>query len=196
MPMTQGWLGGGLGQTILCGVVAAGIVNIVATFATPELLRPSAYDRISESLPENSLVVLPRAGPQTQVVPFQEPDMHLAVCRYDVSNGAVAANVVLPGSGWTLALYSPEGDNFYVMPGRDQRTTMINALLVQTGDDTALPPVGQRVRGPAPTYIQVPSATGLMVIRAPIKGESYHAEVEAVLARASCGRGRSRTPAG
>lgn len=184
--MTTGWLSGGLGTTVLCGAVAAGIVHIVATFATPELLRPLAYDRITEHLPVNKLVVFGQPEPGSQLVPYQEPDMHFALCRYDVSSGPVAARVVLPENGWTLTLYSTEGDNFYVMPGRDQRITTIDALLVTAGDEIAQPAVGQQPAAAGPTYIQVPSPTGLLVIRGPVKGESYQAEVETVLARASC----------
>lgn len=185
--MIGGWLDRGLARTLIGGLVAAGIVHILVTFATPELLRPHAFDRIVEQLPVNTLVVLGPPRPQAQLVPYQEPDMHFAVCSYDVSGGPVQARIVLPASGWTLALYSPGGENFYVMPGRDQRSTTINAVLVAGGDETALGPVDQR-RGPAaPTYVQVPAPTGLMVIRAPVRGESYRAEVEAVLSRATCG---------
>lgn len=193
--MTRGWLGGGLGTTLLCGVVAAGIVNILTTFTTPELM-PRAYDRITENLPANALVVLPRPGPQSQLLPYQDPDMHLAVCKYDLSAGPVTAKAVLPASGWTLALYAPDGNNFYVMPGRDQRTTTIDALLISAADDTPLVPIDQRTRAAAPTQIQVPATTGLLVIRAPLKGESYQAEVEAVLERASCGRAEPGASAG
>lgn len=188
--MNYGRLGSGLGTTFLAGLVAAGIVHILATFATPQFVRPSAFDRIAEHLPTNSLVVFGQPGPDSQLVPYQEPDTSFAICHYDISNGPVLANLVLPSGGWTLALYSPAGDNFYVLPGRDQRSTTISALLVPAGDEVALPPVIQRPRGAAPTYIQVPEPTGLLVIRAPLKGESYRAEVEAVLSRASCGPAR------
>lgn len=188
--MSYGRISSGLGTTLGAGLVAAGIVHILVTFATPQLLRPSAFDRIAEHLPTNSMVVLGQPGPDTQLVPYQEPDTSFAICYYDISNGPVLANLVLPSGGWTLALYSPAGDNFYVLPGRDQRSTAISALLVPAGNEAALPPVIQRPRGAAPTYIQVPEPTGLLVIRAPLRGESYRAEVEAVLARASCGPAR------
>lgn len=188
--MTRGWLGGGLGTTLIAGVVAAGIVHILATLATPELVRPHAFDRIAEHLPTNSLVVFGQPTPDSQLVPYQEPDTSFAICHYDVTNGPVSAQLVLPSSGWTLALYSPAGENFYVLPGRDQRNTSINALLVPAGNEAALPPVIQRPRVAAPTYIQVPAPTGLLVIRGPVRGESYRAEVEAILSRASCGPAR------
>lgn len=188
--MKRGWFAGGLGTTLLCGAVAAGIVHIVATFATPELLRPHAYDQIAEHLPANSLVVFGQPEPGSQLVPYQEPDMGFAICHYDVGSGPVSAQVVLPGSGWTLALYAPNGDNFYVLPGRDQRITTLNALLVPAGDEAALPPVIQRPRAAAPTYIQVPEETGLLIVRGPVRGESYRADVETALSRARCGPAR------
>ena len=191
--MSYGWRTGGFGTALLCGVVGAGIVHIVATFATPGLLRPNTYDRITEHLPANTLVVLGQPEADSQLIPYQEPDMQIAVCHYDVSGGPVSARVVLPSSGWTLALYSPAGDNFYVMPGRDQRVTMVNALLMlHQNEDAALPlSAGQTARN-APTYIDVPEPTGLMVIRGPVKGESYKDEVANILARASCGPAPNR----
>ena len=193
--MTRGWLSGGLGQAILCGIVAAGIVNIVATFATPVLVQPRAFDRVAEHLPVNQLVVLPQTGPQSQLLPYQQPDMQLAICNYDLSGGGVRARVVLPSSGWTLALYTPDGDNFYVLPGRDQRTTTVDALLVPAGGDLLVGLDRPTGGGPAPTYIQVPETTGLLMLRAPIKGESYRAEIAETLARASCGREKARVSA-
>src|SRR5690606_1491357 len=193
--MTRGWFDVGLGTTLLCGIVAAGIVHIVATFATPELVRPHAYDRIAEHLPTNSLVVFGQPEPDSQLVPYQEPDMGFAICRFDVGSGPVSAQVVLPGTGWMLALYAPNGDNFYVLPGRDERITSINALLVPAGDEVALPPVIQRPRAAAPTYIQVPAQTGLLVVRGPVRGESYRAEVEAALSRANCSPARQSAQA-
>jgi len=192
--MMRRWFDGGLITAILAGLVGAGIVHIATTFATPELLHPNAFERIVEHLPRNSLVVTGAPGPETQLVSYQEPDMHFALCHYDVSGGPVVARVVLPSSGWTLALYSPAGDNFYVMPGRDQRVTTVNAVLVAAGEETILPPTDRRVRGAAPTYIEVPAATGLMVVRGAIKGESYRAEVDVVLAQASCGPANNRRP--
>src|SRR5690606_26931518 len=91
LQMMGGWRAGGLGLTILSGIVAAGIVHIVATIALPEFLRPDAFDRVTEHLPVNKLVVFGKPEPESQLVPYQEPDMHFALCRYDVSSGPVSA---------------------------------------------------------------------------------------------------------
>jgi uncharacterized membrane protein len=177
----------GLLRAVLCGLVGAAIVHICATLATPHLLGPNAYQRLAEHLPVNAIVNLGQPTARSQVLPYQEADMLLAVCRYDAGKEPVQVRAILPGSGWTLALYSPQGDNFYIVPGQDQKAVEVNAMLLTGGDDTVLPPVADPISSAGLTYVQLPASTGLMVIRAPLRGESYRAEAESVLARASCG---------
>jgi uncharacterized membrane protein len=213
MPMKTQWLEGSFVRAIVYGLVAAGIVHICATLATPSLLGSGAYDRLDAELPSNRLVVLGPPKPQAQLLPFQEPHTHYAFCRYDAAEGPVLIKASLLSSGWTLALYSPGGDNFYVVPGQDQKVTDVSALLVPSGDEfndllpadqsAAIAAAQQSVLGPrtarafrntpqpapnATPQVEIPSPTGLLVIRAPIKGQGYTAAVEAALARASCTR--------
>jgi len=214
--MKSEWLEGSFVRTIVYGLVAAGIVHICATLATPYLLGTGAYDRLIAELPANRIVVLGPPTPQAQLLPFQEPHTHFALCRYDASQAPVAIKASLLSSGWTLALYSSGGDNFYVAPGQDQKVTEVSALLVPPGDQftemlaeqegttsptaqpRALPTLaprmvrtargGQQGSATATVQVEVPSATGLLVVRAPVKGEGYRPAIEAALARASCTR--------
>ncbi len=193
--MTGSWFDAGLIRAIVCGLVAAGIVHIGATLATPYMVGPSPYLRISEHLPVNNLIVTGTPTPSSQLIPYQEADMLFAVCSYDASRAPVAVRAVLPGSGWTLSLYNPAGDNFYVLPGRDQRLTEINALLAIASDETVMP-VDARPGTPRPTIVRLAEPSGLLVIRGPLRGEAFRAETEAVLARASCARLRQPASSG
>lgn len=183
--MTGSWLDVGLVRSVLCGLVAAGIVHIGATLATPYMIGPGPYQRIAEHLPVNSMMITGAPTPQVQLLPYQEADMVFALCSYDASRAPVVVRAVLPGSGWTLSLYSPAGENFYFMPGQDQRVSEINALLIAGNDETILP-ADPRAGSSRLTSVRLPAPVGLLVIRAPLKGESFRAEVEAALARASC----------
>lgn len=194
--MTLGGLSdSNIGRTVLRGLVGAAIVHICVTFATPYLFGQGAYRQLADHLPSNTLVSLGPPTPRSQVLNYQEPDMHLAVCSYDASSVPVLAKAVLPGSGWTLALYSPAGDNFYILPGQDQKPIEINVVLTTGGDDTSALPTKPGSQGSL-TLVHLPAARGLLVIRGPIKGESYRADVEAVMARASCAPARARGAAG
>jgi uncharacterized membrane protein len=173
-------------RSILLSAIAAAIVHICATFAIPHLIATNAYERLAPQLPSNVLVVLPPPTPNAQLLPYQTPDMHYAMCRFDASQSPVVVRARLPERGWTFALYSRDGGNFYVVPGHDQRPTEIHALLVPQGDAwmgnwIAASPV-ERIL----TEIQMPSPTGLLVIRAPIKGQAYRGEIQVELNRATC----------
>ena len=183
--MSGRWLDASLIRALLCGLVGAGIVHICATLATPYMVGAGPYQRLAEHLPVNSILVTGAPTPQSQLLPYQEADMVFAVCSYDASKGPVLVRAVLPGSGWTLSLYSSAGENFYFMPGQDQRPLEINAMLI-AADGEAILPTDPRAGAARLTSVRLPSPFGLLMIRAPLKGESFRAETEAALTRASC----------
>ncbi len=84
----------------------------------PRRSRPRPATSASRSdLPINNMQILPPVSPEAQPLPFMGTDARYAVCRFDTEEGAVALNATLPGPGWILALYSPEGDNFVLVGG-------------------------------------------------------------------------------
>jgi uncharacterized membrane protein len=184
--MSGKWLDTGLLRAVLISAIAAAIVHISATFAIPHLVATSAYERLLPRLPLNVLVLLPPPTPNAQLLPYQAPDMHYAMCRFDASKSPVVVKANLPEPGWTFALYSPEGDNFYVVPGHDQRRTEVHAVLAPEGDAWMGNWTAANLADRTLTEIQTPSPRGLLVIQAPMKGQAYRREIEAELARASC----------
>jgi uncharacterized membrane protein len=181
----------GLARTLLFGAVGAGIVHICATLAIPHLASTSAYERLVGQLRPHEMVIVPPPTPATQLLPYQEPDMVFAFCRYDAARQPVVIRAVLPDGGWTLGLYSEDGDNFYVIPGQDQRRIDVDVALIGSGDHSLAPLADLRGADANLTQIQLPAPTGIMIIRAPLKGEAYAATVQTQLARARCAPVRS-----
>jgi uncharacterized membrane protein len=183
--MTRPGIDGGAVRAVVLGLVGAGIVHICATFATPQVLGSGAPERLAEELAPNQLVVLRPPTPQTQLIPYQDPHTYHALCRYDVRTTPVLVRASLAGTGWTLSIYTSGGENFYFVPGQDQRQTEVSALLVPTGDeyaDLASAPQG----GGSAIQVPVPTPTGLIVLRAPVKAQGYRSDIEARLAQAAC----------
>jgi uncharacterized membrane protein len=190
MPMISRRYPFGLARTLLFGAIGAGIVHICATLAVPYLAVSSAYPRLAGQLRLHEMVVAPPATPATALLPYQQPDMVLALCRYDAGRQPVVIRAVLPDGGWTLGLYAENGDNFYVIPGQDARRTDVHVVLIASGDPP-VPPAGLRGAEANLAQIQLPAPTGIMIIRAPLRGEAYPASVRAQLASASCAPIRS-----
>jgi uncharacterized membrane protein len=168
----------------LAAILLGGIVHIGATFAASVMTGGHAYGLLVDQLPANRMMVLPQQAPSRQIVPELPPDMLYAMCRYDLQDGAVAVRATVAGLGWALSVHTPQGSNFYVLTGHPGRSTDVSFLLVPSAPDAvhALP----RRESAADTQIASPTQEGVIVLRAPLRGLAWTAEIEAILQRASC----------
>ena len=173
-------------RQLAIAVVVAGIVHICATFAMPTLTGSSAFRQFAASLPANRLDVLLPITPANQPLPFMSPDARYAVCRYDTSAGSVAVTVNLPDMGWVLALYTPEGDNFYHVTGQSARRTTLSLLLVPPSEQVIGTPAEAMSANPAGAPVTVATRQGLLFVRAPERGAAYRQDIEAELRKARC----------
>ncbi len=190
MPVMPQWCRQLSWQALLVSLAAGGIIHIVATLVIPQFATASGVKRVSSKLPLNRMQVMPRMTAETQILPYAGPDMRLAICRFDVSNGPIDVSAVLPDKGWSLAIYTMQGDNFYVVPAPDFRRGEVNFQLIPPAEKVlGIFSIGRIVEASA-SHIPVAQAQGLIVVRAPIRGRAYQADVEAYLQQAQCGTGR------
>jgi len=172
---------------IVLGLVVGGLIHIVATLIVPQFATANAFQRLSHALPVNRMRILPPVDAATQPLPYVGPDVRLAMCQFDVSDGPVAMKVSLPDNGWTLSFYTVAGDNFYVLPAQEGRTSDLTLTLLPPGERSfSLLTLGARAPAPSLSQIEAPEKTGFAVIRAPMRGRAFAAEIEAILKRAEC----------
>jgi uncharacterized membrane protein len=175
---------------LLTALVTGAVLHIVTTFAIPALssswFRWSAFDRIKGQLDVNTMKVWPLDPSGTMPLPFLSPDMRYAFCRFDITSGPVMVSMVLPEAGWSLALYTPSGDNFYAVPGQDGRVVEAVFNIVPASDRLLIPVPGQRRADVDAAQVTSVSREGLVVIRGPNKGAASLPSVEAALRRARC----------
>ncbi len=179
----------------VAALLAAAILHILATLATPHLIPTSGYGRLAGDLPENRMQILPAVTPGAQPLPFLSPDARYAVCRFDTRNGAVSINAFLPDPGWVLALFSPDGGNFFTSVASPEQRPNVSLLLVP-GDDAWR--TGGSAAGlsepivPRQATLTIAANEGLAIIRAPDRGEAYQPRALADLKRAECRYQRTR----
>jgi uncharacterized membrane protein len=127
------------------------------------------------------MVVLPPQAPDRQLLPYLPPHTFYALCRYDLSAGPVLVTATVSGAGWALSLHSPQGDNFYVLPGQPQRRAEVSFLVMGSGQDAAA-----KRDSPTDTRIVSPTTAGLIVVRAPLRGLAWAAQTEEILRQVTC----------
>ena len=190
MPVIPSWLPSWLRhlswQAVLVALVSGGIIHIVATLVIPMFATAGGAKRLADTLPVNRMQVLPNTTAEYQPVPFVGPDVRLAVCRYDVTQGPVDISATLPDKGWSIGIYTLQGDNYYVIPAADFRQSDVSLQLIpQTEKLLGFFNFSRSVEANA-SQIPVLQPQGLIVVRAPMRGRAYQAETEAFLQRAQC----------
>lgn len=167
-------------------LVTGGILHILTTFAVPMMNVGSAFDRLKWQLDTNAMKILEPDAIGGLPLPFLSPDNRYAMCRYDISQGAVHVTASLPDIGWSLTLYTPQGDNFYAVPGQEGRTTEANFNIVPASDRLLLPVPGQRRSDTDASQVTSPTREGLVVVRAPHRGAAHQHATDLALRRVTC----------
>ena len=171
-------------RTLAAGALLGGVIHICATFAAPVFGSGHAFEQLRASLPLNKMVVLAPPAPGSQILPYLPPDMLYAMCRYELTGGPIALTAAVAGPGWSLSLHTPQGDNFYVLPGNLLQGGEVSFLLVAGGAAEAAQQ--QRRASPTDTQVASPTTEGLIVVRAPIIGLAWLAQTDALLRRSNC----------
>jgi uncharacterized membrane protein len=175
------------GLYIVLGLVLAGLIHIIAVLTLPMLAPKNAHARLAALGPANTMIELPAPAPGRQVMPMMAPDVRYAFCRFDLANGPVRLKAAVPDDLWLIALYTPEGDNFYSVAGADMKRAEID--LVITGADQTV----EEASADAPessdevVVVNSPVTEGVALIRAPLVGQSRSAHAERALKTTSCG---------
>lgn len=170
-------------RSALVLLICTAIAHIAFSFVMPYVFATSAFAKLRH-VPLNTFVILPPARFGEQVLPFQAPDVRYALCRFDVTAGPLISTARLPEAGWTYSVYTSQGEAVYAFAAQ-QFTDIAIAIL----------PPGERfvdVVSAAPstdsglTQIHLPTQQGIIVLRAPLRGRSYAAEIERDLTSAQC----------
>jgi uncharacterized membrane protein len=174
------------GLYIVLGLVLAGLIHIVAVLALPLLAPKNAYARLSAIGPPNTMIELPAATPGRQVMPMMGPDVRYAFCRFDLTNGPVRLNARVADDLWLIALYTPEGDNFYSVAGADMKRSDVD-LIISTADQT-VEEAGVDAPESSDSVIVVnsPVTEGIALIRSPLAGPSRANRAERALRATAC----------
>ena len=158
-------------------VILALIIHFCAVLAIPLVSENDAWKRLQNFTKVNEMLIVNSVTEANRLWAFHAPDMSFAICRYDVTKGPVQVDFELLRGYWSIAIYDPDGKNFYAADGFDFVRQETSLLLLGPdhikGDNDALP-------------INVPNEEGLLVLRAPFDNPVMKKTVINMLNRAKC----------
>jgi uncharacterized membrane protein len=169
---------------VLAGLVAAGIIHILAVLSIPELASRDAWGRLSAVMKPNALAIAGEGN--TPRLPFASPDAATAYCIFDISKNNVVVTVPLPEPAWSLSLSTRAGENFYLVTGADAKRSSVRLLIIPQHRLSGEASTEKTEEGGEQSIIVSPSLTGIVAIRAPLRGESFRGPAMDELRKARC----------
>jgi uncharacterized membrane protein len=125
-------------------------------------------------------------GKDGPLIPFTPPDVVSAYCLFDLSTNNVIVKSPLPEAPWSLTLSARSGENFYVVTGADAKKPEVRLLILRQDRLPEEASTEKTEEGDDQNIIVSPSETGIVAIRAPLRGESFRAAVMDELKKARC----------
>jgi uncharacterized membrane protein len=166
------------------GVVAAGIIHILCVFAIPILAGQDAWGRLAAVMKPNTLAI--SDGKNAPKLPFTSPEVAAAYCLFDISKDNVIVKSPLAEPSWSLAVSARSGENFYLVTGADTKQPRVRLLIVPQSRLSEEESTEKTDEGEEQNIIVSPSDTGIIAIRAPLRGESFRAVTQEELKQARC----------
>ena len=169
---------------VLAGLATAGIIHIITVFAIPVLAERDAWARLSAVMKPNTLAIAD--GQHAPRLPFTSPDVATAYCLFDISKDNVIVRSALLEAAWSVALSSRSGENFYLITGADVRKPEVRLLIIPQDRLPEEVSTEKTEEGGEQNIIVSPGTTGIVAIRATLRGESFRAQVQDELSKARC----------
>ncbi len=188
------WLRFALGQwrLVTSALVAGAIIHILVTIVWADFNQSSAYRVLTRDLPTNEVVFAKPITAEAQPLPFMHPDALYAYCAYDASTTQVRLTATLHGPGWSLSLHTPQGENFYYVPGSTDRVTNIQLVLQPPGNVFTSRRLEIDANSKVIPVVRVPRTRGVAILRAPVKGLAYRRLIDEQRSQFKCNAASGR----
>jgi len=170
---------------ILGAVLLGGIVHLSTVLAMPQMATQDAYSRLALITPVNAVVQLAAPTAKDAVMPFMDPAFAVAVCRYDLSTGALKLSAPLSQAYTSVTFYTRNSVAYYAINDRAAGRRAIE-LDLMTPEQHAQLPEEEDVTAADRLIIESPTRRGLIVLRALAPEPGLMAMARRALAGAQC----------
>lgn len=118
---------------LLAVLFIAGVVHIVSILILPQVAPDDAYMRIAAAREVGVVAILPRPASHQNTVPFRDPAVASAICRYDLREGPVRVGTALGDSSFVaMSFHSRSGLPFYGLTDRSGNDGRLDVLLMSS----------------------------------------------------------------
>jgi uncharacterized membrane protein len=170
---------------VLAAILLGGIVHLSTVLAMPQAAKQDAYSRLTPLTPVNTMVPLATPTAEAEVMPFMDPAFATAVCRYDLSDGALKLIAPVSQAYTSVTFYTRKSIAYYAINDRAAGRRTIE-LDLMTAEQHAEMPEEEDVTAADRLIIESPTTVGLIVVRALAPEPDLMPMARQALASATC----------
>lgn len=171
---------------VATGLVVGLAAHLVAILIMPYQAPADAWARIATLGPANTVVMVPPAVADSELMPFLDPAFATAACRYDLAAGPLKLRVPVTADYTSVSFYTRYGQAFYGISDRAAGRKVIDVDLM-TPQQRALLPSDEEITAADRLIVESPSNTGIAIFRALVREAGARPAIEGLLVRATCG---------
>jgi uncharacterized membrane protein len=167
--------------------MVAALVHIVAILIIPLYATRDAFARLSELGPANATIVLPQPGPQQRLIPYGDPAVASAFCRFDLSAGPLRVKAPADPSGFvSLSFHTRRGSIFYALTDKAATHGALEALVVTEEQLRALEAKDDEDTPVQDLRIVSATSAGFVLMRSLSEEPSLYPRAEGAVKSLSC----------
>jgi uncharacterized membrane protein len=174
--------------TIAVGAaMTAGLVHIVAILIVPLYASNDAFARLSALGPVNRTIALAQAGSNSRLIPFGDPAVAAAFCRYNLRDGPL--RVTAPAVRYeysSLSFHTSLGGIYYALTDRASTQGEFNALVVTDDQLRAITAHESEDEPSQELRIVSPTNEGFVMMRSFSEAPSLFIEAQARVSALKC----------
>ncbi|PLX40307.1 MAG: hypothetical protein C0605_06550 [Hyphomicrobiales bacterium] len=164
-------------RILVVGLIA-GIVHIAAVLSVPAFSPQNPAVTAMQDLPVNQMALIAIEPDDEAPFELENPDMAIAVCRFDARKAPVRFSGPLPNMFWSLTIYDDKGRNVFAL-NHAQKVFEAFDLVIDSKNRDIEP-------GEKTLIIQNVTATGLLMLHIFRSSAVYAQTVSALSGELQC----------
>ena len=182
-------------QLALLTAAVAGISHVMTLLELPSHSRGNAFARIQAVAPLNARLLWSDTAAGQAPLPFRDPAMATAVCRFDLRQAPFQVGISPFDTGFvTIGFHSRRGLAFYGLTVHATDATRLDLVVSDKPEARGDPSDPTAGRANHAVAVVSPEPEGFVVMATPLRDGAGRLEADERLAHIGCGASSATTP--
>ena len=171
---------------VVAAAILAALVHLVVVLIAPFVAARDAFARLAPLGALNQTVALPRESPAQKLLPYADPAVAMAFCRYDLASGPIRVRAPATRAYASLSFHTSGGLVFYALTDRAAAHGVIDAVLGTPEEVRALAAHDDEEAPSRDLRVAAPTREGYVLMRVFSEFPSLYPEAEASAKQLAC----------